>query len=109
MNRDIVEVVMVEGQPYRKAQDGALHPMTNQTNWATADKYQPLPSDDDAPMSDEDWARTELRDPFKKPVTIRLDADIIDWFKAQGPRYQTRINSALRLYVDAQGRRKNQG
>jgi uncharacterized protein (DUF4415 family) len=34
--------------------------------------------------------------PIKKPVTLRLDADVIAWFKAQGRGYQTRINRALR-------------
>ncbi len=38
----------------------------------------------------------EMYRPIKKPVTLRLDADVIAWFKAQGRGYQTRINKALR-------------
>jgi len=38
----------------------------------------------------------ELYKPIKKPVTLRLDADVLDWFKKQGRGYQTRINRALR-------------
>jgi uncharacterized protein (DUF4415 family) len=34
--------------------------------------------------------------PIKKPVTLRLDADVLAWFKKSGRGYQTRINSALR-------------
>jgi uncharacterized protein (DUF4415 family) len=34
--------------------------------------------------------------PIKKPVTVRLDADIISWLKAKGGRYQTHINAMLR-------------
>jgi uncharacterized protein (DUF4415 family) len=34
----------------------------------------------------------------KKSVTIRLDSDVVDWFRAQGPGWQTRINRILRLY-----------
>jgi uncharacterized protein (DUF4415 family) len=34
--------------------------------------------------------------PVKKPVTLRLDADVLAWFKKQGHGYQTRINRALR-------------
>ena len=34
--------------------------------------------------------------PLKKPVTLRLDADVIAWFKKSGRGYQTRINRALR-------------
>jgi len=38
--------------------------------------------------------------PLKKPVTLRLDADVIAWFKKDGSRYQTRINSALRKVME---------
>jgi uncharacterized protein (DUF4415 family) len=44
--------------------------------------------------------------PIKKQLTLRLDADLIEWFKvnkADGEGYQTRINSALREYVSRQG------
>jgi uncharacterized protein (DUF4415 family) len=34
--------------------------------------------------------------PVKKPVTLRLDADVLSWFKRAGRGYQTRINQALR-------------
>ena len=37
----------------------------------------------------------------KKPVALRLDADIVDWFKRQGKGYQTRINAVLRLCIGA--------
>ena len=38
----------------------------------------------------------------KQIVTIRLDVDMLDWFKAAGPGYQTRINQILREHMDAQ-------
>lgn len=38
----------------------------------------------------------------KQIVTIRLDVDMLEWFKAAGPGYQTRINQVLREYMDAQ-------
>lgn len=39
--------------------------------------------------------------PIKQPVTIRLDADVIDWFKAKAPKggYQTEINRVLRGHM----------
>jgi uncharacterized protein (DUF4415 family) len=40
--------------------------------------------------------------PIKQPVTLRLDADILAWFKNKYPKYQTAINSALRQYVHTQ-------
>ena len=38
----------------------------------------------------------------KERITVRLDADMVQWFKAQGGGYQTRINSILRAYYEAQ-------
>jgi len=37
--------------------------------------------------------------PLKKPVTLRLDADVLAWFQREGRGYQTRINRALRKVV----------
>ena len=37
--------------------------------------------------------------PVKKPVTLRLDADILSWFQRDGRGYQTRINEALRAVM----------
>jgi len=50
-----------------------------------------------------DWAgavRGAFYKPIKKPVALRLDADLLDWFRRQGPGYQTRINAALREFVE---------
>jgi uncharacterized protein (DUF4415 family) len=38
----------------------------------------------------------------KKPVSIRLDAEVLDWFKGQGRGYQTKINAVLKAYMKAQ-------
>ena len=38
--------------------------------------------------------------PRKAAISLRLDADVLEWFKAQGPGYQTRINAILRAYKD---------
>jgi uncharacterized protein (DUF4415 family) len=35
----------------------------------------------------------------KRAVSIRLDEDVVEWFRRSGPRYQTRMNAVLRLYV----------
>ena len=42
----------------------------------------------------------EFYKPIKKPVTIRLDADVLAWFRRDGRRYQTRINGALRRVME---------
>jgi uncharacterized protein (DUF4415 family) len=56
----------------------------------------------DIPETDEAfWAKAELRLPqAKKGVYLRLDPDLIDWLKRQGPGYQTRINAILRSYME---------
>jgi len=53
-----------------------------------------------------DWSRAEVGKfyrPIKKPVTIRIDADVLAWLRSQGPGYQTRINKLLRILME--GRR----
>ncbi len=40
--------------------------------------------------------------PPKKQLTLRLDQDVVAWFREQGPGYQTRMNQVLRGYVEAQ-------
>ena len=37
----------------------------------------------------------------KEAISLRLDHDVLDWFKLQGPGYQTRMNTVLRAYMDA--------
>ncbi len=39
--------------------------------------------------------------PAKASISLRVDQDVLDWFKAQGPGYQTRINTILRAFRDA--------
>jgi uncharacterized protein (DUF4415 family) len=53
--------------------------------------------------TEEEWARARVVWPQgKAPVTLRMDRDVIAWFKHQGPGYQTRINAVLRGFVEAQ-------
>jgi uncharacterized protein (DUF4415 family) len=42
--------------------------------------------------------------PSKKQLTIRLDADVLDWLKGHGKGYQTRINRILRVVMESQSR-----
>jgi uncharacterized protein (DUF4415 family) len=37
----------------------------------------------------------------KQPISLRVDVDVLKWFKAQGPRYQSRMNAVLRAYMAA--------
>ena len=54
-----------------------------------------------------DWAdavRGKFFRPIKQPISIRLDADVLAWFKSERGPYQARMNDALREYM--QQRRK---
>lgn len=53
-----------------------------------------------------DWTgaqRGRFYRPVKRLLSLRLDADLVAWFQAGGGGYQTRINEALREYVEAHG------
>lgn len=65
---------------------------------------------DTSDAAEGDWGaqRGLFYRPVKQQLTLRLDADVIAWFRTHASAeegYQTRINRALREYVEAQGRR----
>jgi uncharacterized protein (DUF4415 family) len=61
--------------------------------------------DQDAAGLDIDWSRAEVVIPAAKQViSIRLDRDIVDYFKRTGRGYQTKINAVLRSYVQHEKR-----
>lgn len=66
-----------------------------------------IASDPDFNDMPEDWYKSAeaVMPVSKKLLSLRLDADIVDWFKQQGPGYQTRINAVLRAFV-RQARKK---
>jgi uncharacterized protein (DUF4415 family) len=88
--------------------------MKSETEWArldamTDEEIEQAAADDpdNPPWTDEDWANARVVWPQgKAPVTLRLDRDIIAWFKLQGRGYQTRINAVLRGFVEAQKQRR---
>ena len=50
-----------------------------------------------------DWSKARIVTPQpKQDIHIRIDREVLDWFKAQGRGYQTRMNAVLRSYVAAQ-------
>lgn len=65
----------------------------------------------DIPELDEEWfKKAKLVYPEernKRQVTIRVDNDVINWFKAQGRGYQTRMNAVLRAYYEAAKAKEN--
>jgi uncharacterized protein (DUF4415 family) len=56
-----------------------------------------------------DWSKAvvgKFYRPIQKPLTIRLDADVLAWVKGQGNGYQMRINALLRSSMERSGRDK---
>ena len=54
-------------------------------------------------VDDHFWENAKVVEPWsKKDISIRLDEDVLEWFKSQGTEYQTLINDVLRSYVNAQ-------
>jgi uncharacterized protein (DUF4415 family) len=63
------------------------------------------PAEDD-PEDAFDWTNAVvLQRPGKAALSIRLDEDVVAFFRDGGPGYQTRINAVLRAYVEAQRKR----
>lgn len=53
-----------------------------------------------------DWTRATLVTPEpKKAISLRIDPDVLEFFKSQGPGYQTRMNAVLRAWMEAQIKR----
>lgn len=81
----------------------------SKTDWARvdalgeADLDEAARADPDAPPTDaEFWRDAKLVMPERKvPVSLRIDRDVVDWFKAHGRGYQSRINAVLRSYMNA--------
>jgi len=79
----------------------------SRTDWERLEKMSDSDIDfSDIPELDADFFRNaKVRMPrTKKAVSIRLDQDVLAWFKKQGRGYQTRVNAVLRTYMQAHTR-----
>jgi len=85
------------------------------TDWEAFDRLtdddvvRAAEADSDArPLDDESWADAKLVMPKTKiPVSLRVDDDVVYWFKSFGPGYQTKMNAVLRAYMDAFRKRRD--
>lgn len=77
-----------------------------------AERLAALPDEDidysDIPPLDDEFFRTArlLMPRPKSAVSLRLDNDVLEWLKSQGPGYQSRINAVLRAYMETEKRRE---
>jgi len=85
---------------------GNLPPLTTQQR-AELDAIAAMPDEaidySDAPMlNDAFWQAVSLPGTEQKTqITLRIDSDVVEFFKHTGKRYQTKINAVLRAYVEA--------
>jgi uncharacterized protein (DUF4415 family) len=92
---------------------GRLERRRSETDWARLDAMpdeeieRSIADDPDwAEFKDIDWSKATLVVPKpKKSISLRVDEDVIDFFKSTGKGYQTRINAVLRHYMREQKRR----
>ena len=89
----------------------------SKSDWARVDamtdeeiEAQMRDDPDWADFMDIDWSKATIVCPVpKNPVSIRLDADVLDFFKATGKGYQTRINAVLRHFMQETLKNKKTG
>ncbi|RXT48115.1 hypothetical protein B6S44_23890 [Bosea sp. Tri-44] len=94
-------------------EDGRLERVKDRTDWTHVDALsdeeieQAARSDPDWDgLLDIDWSQVEITRPARKqPISIRLDEDVLDFFKRGGTGYQKRINAVLRSYMSASKQR----
>jgi uncharacterized protein (DUF4415 family) len=85
----------------------------DRTDWAKvdamteADLERAIAEDEDERDLEPDWTRAELVIPRpRQSVHLRLEPEVVDFFKAGGKGHITRMQAVLRAYVDAQKRRR---
>ena len=81
-------------------------PEPSQTDWARVDRMadEDIDLSESPPLDEDFWAEAILWPGTKKQITLRLDPDVLDFFKKQGKGYQTVINSVLRQYMSVHER-----
>jgi uncharacterized protein (DUF4415 family) len=101
---------LADGTLLLRQADGTYHPVPSQSDQArlgqmTEEQIEIWSRTDvDHPgLDDAFWLKLDAPPPPKKAISIKLDADVLDWFKKRGKGYQTRINRILRRYVEANG------
>jgi uncharacterized protein (DUF4415 family) len=68
---------------------------------------QAVRNDPDAVPLDIDWSKAVLViPPKKKAISIRVDEDVLNYFKKQGAGYQRRINAVLRSYMQEKRKKR---
>ena len=80
----------------------------SRTDWARIDamKDDEIDYSDNPELGDDFFAEAVISLGHKRQITLRLDPDVIDFFKRTGKGYQTMMNAVLRKYMQAQTKQK---
>jgi uncharacterized protein (DUF4415 family) len=110
----IKAVLTQDGRVLIEQPDGSYRPTNRRTDWdrvramTDAEVEAAAASDPDAlPLDAGFWQSARVvfpRQIRKRHTGMRIDEDVLAWFRAQGPGYQTRMNAVLRAYVEAHRR-----
>ena len=103
-----------DGTAMIRQPDGTLREAAGATDWGEVNARSAQQVDaaaqadpDALPLDDAFWLSAKIILPpraTKRHQGLRLDVEVLDWFKAQGPGWQTRMNAVLKSYVVAQRR-----
>lgn len=99
MNENYITHILPEREPMNSKTDWArLNAMTD------TDIEQAVADDPDSFIPDASWwDKAQVVMPkTKETITLRLDPEVIAWFRLSGKGYQTRINAVLQAFVKAQ-------
>lgn len=65
-------------------------------------KEEEIDTSDIPPLTKSFFKKATLRMPTRKAtITMRVDADVLNWFKRQGKGYQSRMNAVLKMFIEA--------
>ena len=108
---DITKAILTDdGRTLIEQSDGSYRVAESQTDWARVDalteeeiEEAARADPDNQPLDDAFWKDAEIVFPEgKERVTMRLDKEVLVWFRKEGKGYQTRMNAVLRSYMNAQ-------
>ncbi len=96
MNKENITTITLEDAIRRKGE--------GKTDWERLRREEEagIEPERDPDEGEFDWSRAQVIMPRpKQAISVRLDADVLAFFRAQGRGYQTRINAVLRSYMEA--------
>ncbi len=108
--KSIVFTRLSDGTLLQRKPDGSFQPIRSKSDRARisrltdAEIEKMAASDPDHPALDDDFWQGVDKLPSKEAISIKLDGDVLEFFRQQGRGYQTRINAVLRRYMEARRR-----